>query len=201
VCLPEEFFSPAPKPTDNLLLCKSQLVQILNYIKLNPSNKYQHFSKVLTKRLPATNLLAGLLLEKTATCVINWINEGTPVLIQERLSFYDKMREITVLLRKEEGPLPAVDELPSGFALYRQDRSKKSELKPKTDRTPVAAFDEESELDYCRSFERKTHKYSINDVYDQHDSPFEEPSGIRDASNTPSPVTHFPNDKPTSRER
>jgi hypothetical protein len=92
ISFPEEFFSSALKPSDFLSLCKSQLTQIFNYIKLNPSNKYQHFSKLLTKRMPVTNILAGLVLEQTASFVINWMNEGGPAAIHERLSFYDKMR-------------------------------------------------------------------------------------------------------------
>lgn len=78
-----------------------------------------------------------------------------------------------MLLKKEEGYLPAVSDLPNNFHLSRNEKSGRNEIKAtKTDRTPVATFEEESELDYCRSFERKTHKYSINDVYDIQDSPF-----------------------------
>lgn len=62
ICFPEEFFSPSLKSNDFLALCKSQLSQIFNYIKLNPANKYQHFSKLLTKRMPVTNVLANLIL-------------------------------------------------------------------------------------------------------------------------------------------
>ena len=56
------------------------------------------------------------------------------------------MRDLSVLLKKEEGFVPAVSDLPSNFHLSRQERSNKSQEKlvSKTDRTPIAAFDEES---------------------------------------------------------
>lgn len=119
--MPEDFFSPSLKLNEFLGLCKSQLTQIFNYIKLSPANKYQHFSKVVTKRMPVTNILAGLLLETTATLVVNWMNEGGNGIIHERLSFYDKMKEISVLLKKEEGTLPLLtNDLPNDFKLSRQ---------------------------------------------------------------------------------
>jgi hypothetical protein len=74
-------FSTSLKLNEFLGVCKSQLTQIFNFIKLSPANKYQHFSKVVTKRMPATNILAALILEHTATIVINWMNEGGPALI------------------------------------------------------------------------------------------------------------------------
>lgn len=55
-------FSPGLKNNDFLGVCKSQLTQIFNYIKLNPANKYQHFSKLVTKRLPVTNIIASIVL-------------------------------------------------------------------------------------------------------------------------------------------
>jgi hypothetical protein len=114
--------------------------------------------------MPLTNVLASLILEHSATMVVNWINEGTAAVIHERLAFFDRMREVSVLLKREEGTAAVVSDLPNEFKQSRQERQHKKPIKvAKTDRTPVAAF-EESELDYCRSFERKTHKYSINDV-------------------------------------
>jgi hypothetical protein len=143
ISLPEEFFSPSLKSNDFLALCKSQLSQIFNYIKLNPSNKYQHFSKLLTKRMPVTNIIASLVLEHSASFVINWMNEGGPALIHERLTFYDKMRELSVFLKKEDGFTPLISELPSNFHLAKQDKQVKSYDKiSKTDRTPIAAFEE-----------------------------------------------------------
>jgi hypothetical protein len=67
-------------------VAKSQLTQIFNYIKLNPAKKYQHFSKLLTKRLPITNAVASLVLEQSLCMVVNWINETDN--LTERLSFY-----------------------------------------------------------------------------------------------------------------
>ena len=141
ISLPEDFFSASLKLNEFLGLCKSQLNQIFNYIKLSPSNKYQHFSKVVTKRMPATNILAGLLLETSGTVVINWMNEGNAT-IYERLLFYDKMRELSVLLKKEEGTVALlVNDLPNDFKLSRHEKPTKNTIKAaKTDRTPVAAF-------------------------------------------------------------
>jgi hypothetical protein len=62
------------------------------------------------------------------------------------------MKELSVLLKKEEAVAPLITDLPNDFRLSRQERPIKSAIKAaKTDRTPVAAF-EETELDYCRSF-------------------------------------------------
>lgn len=62
IVLPEAYFNNNLKSNDYLSIVKSQLTQIFNYIKLNPKNKYQHFSKLLTKRLPVTNVIASLVL-------------------------------------------------------------------------------------------------------------------------------------------
>jgi hypothetical protein len=43
------------------------------------------------------------------------MNEGNLEAIHERLSFYDKMREISVLLKKDEGYMPLLNELPGIF--------------------------------------------------------------------------------------
>lgn len=86
--LPEAYFSPNLKSNEYLSIVKSQLTQIFNYIKLNPSKKYQHFSKLLTKRLPATNVVASLVLERSCSLVINWMNEGSAETLAERISFY-----------------------------------------------------------------------------------------------------------------
>lgn len=53
------------------------------------------------------------------------------------------MRELSVLLKKEEVHQPIVSELPSSFQISRNDKEKgnKPDIKTaKTDRTPVAAF-------------------------------------------------------------
>jgi hypothetical protein len=65
--------------------------------------------------MPVTNILASLILEQTAGFVVNWMNEGNLEAIHERLSFYDKMREISVLLKKDEGYMPLLNELPGIF--------------------------------------------------------------------------------------
>jgi hypothetical protein len=62
IVLPEAFFNRNLKSNDYLSIVKSQLTQIFNYIKLNPKKKYEHFSKLLTKRLPVTNIVASLVL-------------------------------------------------------------------------------------------------------------------------------------------
>lgn len=51
-----------------------------------------------------------------------------------------------MLLKKENGFVPVVSDLPSNFHIARQDRSNKSQEKfaSRTDRTPIAAFDEEN---------------------------------------------------------
>lgn len=74
--LPEIYFSSKLKTNEYLSIVKSQLTQIFNYIKLNPAKKYQHFSKLLTKRLPITNAIASLVLEESLCMAVNWVNEG-----------------------------------------------------------------------------------------------------------------------------
>ena len=71
-----------------------------------------------------------------------------------------------------------VTDLPNTFHFNKNEKPSKINISKmaKTDRTPIAAFQEDqSELEYCRSFERKTHKYSINDVelFDKDDTPFQ----------------------------
>jgi hypothetical protein len=85
---------------DYLGVVKSQLTQILNYIKLNPNKKYQHFSKLLTKRLPVTNIIASLILEQSCSLVLNWINGGSTSNLSERFSFYEKIRGLSALLKR-----------------------------------------------------------------------------------------------------
>lgn len=106
--MPEQFFSPASKSSDYLSIVKSQLTQIFNYIKLNPAKKYQHFSKLLTKRLPATNAIASLVLEKSLCMVVNWINEGSSDCLGERLAFYEKIRGLSAFLKIEENYKPII---------------------------------------------------------------------------------------------
>ena len=86
--LPEAFFNRNLKSNDYLSIFKSQITQIFNYIKLNPKKKYEHFSKLLTKRLPVTNVIASLILEKSCSLVVNWMNEGNPENLGERVTFY-----------------------------------------------------------------------------------------------------------------
>jgi len=58
-------------------MVRSQLSQIFNYLKVNTNKKYQHFSKLLTKRLPITNTIASLVLEESLCMVVSWINDGS----------------------------------------------------------------------------------------------------------------------------
>lgn len=164
IVLPTSFFTE-DKPSAYLSVLKAQLTQIFNYIKLNPAKKYQHFSKLLTKRLLITNLIASLVLEQSLCMIVNWINEGSQ--LSERLAFYERIRGISAFLKIEEKPEPTIEELPSNLqpnAGSRKELQKSiSRLKQaKTDRTPIAhLLPSENELEYCRSFERKTHKYSL----------------------------------------
>jgi hypothetical protein len=110
IILPESFFSPQLKSSDYLSVARSQLTQIFNFIKLNPAKKYQHFSKLLTKRLPVTNVIASLLLEQSMCMVVNWVNEGAH--LTERFAFYDKLKGLTPLLKVEDSRKTTVAELP-----------------------------------------------------------------------------------------
>jgi hypothetical protein len=100
--LPPAFHSESKRSNkDYLTTVKSQLTQIFNYIKLNPNQRYQHFSKLLTKRLPATNAIAELILQDSASMVLNWVGEGTPAERKQRLVFYDRIGGISPLLRRD----------------------------------------------------------------------------------------------------
>jgi hypothetical protein len=58
------------------------------------------------------------------------------------------MKEISVLLKKEEGQMPFLNELPSVFYSPKPEKILKTKDTkfPKTDRTPIAAFEEEKDL-------------------------------------------------------
>lgn len=164
---PSELQSASLKASSYLGTTKSQLGQIFNYLKLNHQKRYQHFSKLLTKRLPSTNIIAHLILEEAACLMVNFVS-GQPQEIQELFSFFDKFRGVSSFIKKGELRKEVkLLEMPSGVG--GQSRKSRSPLRVKqlpnsqTERTPISGLEEESsELEYCRSLERKTHKYSIS---------------------------------------
>ena len=77
ILLPSDFFEGSNRSNSYLSATKSQLTQIFNYLKHNSSKRYQHFSKLITKRLPSTNLIAHLILENSACFIVNYVGEGS----------------------------------------------------------------------------------------------------------------------------
>jgi len=59
-----------------LKIVKSQLTQIITYIKTNPNKKYENINKLLPKRFPVTTAIAQILLYDSANYVFNWVCDG-----------------------------------------------------------------------------------------------------------------------------
>lgn len=71
------FFLPNSSISDqSLTLLKSQLTQILTYLKSNPNKKYESINKLLPKRYPTTTAIAELILYNSVNWVINWVADG-----------------------------------------------------------------------------------------------------------------------------
>ena len=72
--LPSEMFTTECDPPYSLM--KTQLIQLLNYIKMNPSKRYEHISKLITKRLPMTNFLTKILMSDSCNLLVTFINSS-----------------------------------------------------------------------------------------------------------------------------
>lgn len=60
-----------------LKLTKSQLSQLLTYIKSNPNKKYENVHKLLPKRYPTTTVLAEMLMYDSVNFCVNWVADGS----------------------------------------------------------------------------------------------------------------------------
>ena len=83
-------------------MIKNQINQILNYIKVNPQKRYEHISKLITKRHPMTNYLTKILMSDSTNLVINRVNDGKSNLVSGRLDFYDKISVLKNLMKKTD---------------------------------------------------------------------------------------------------
>ena len=74
---PSAFFcSSWPSCHPSLKLTKSQITQILTYIRTHPNKKYENINKLLPKRYAVTTVLAEILLYDSVNIVLNWVADG-----------------------------------------------------------------------------------------------------------------------------
>lgn len=71
--LPDQFLNLNSK-NQVLQLVRKQISQILNYLKLNPSKRYEQISKLITKRHWITNVLNDLFLGESVNFIFNFVN-------------------------------------------------------------------------------------------------------------------------------
>ena len=86
----------------NLKIVRSQLTQILNYIRSYPNKKYENINKLLPKRYPTTSAIAQILLYDSANYIINWVtdNSANKDTANGRFDFFDKFSGLNNLIKK-----------------------------------------------------------------------------------------------------
>ena len=103
ILLPTDFLDTNSR-NQSLQLVRKQISQILNYLKLNPSKRYEQINKLITKRHYLTNLLSELLLGESTNFVVNFVNQenqrnnGESVTLG-RFEFFDKLNGIKNFVR------------------------------------------------------------------------------------------------------
>ena len=109
VLLPEAMInSQVDEPS--LKIVRSQLTQILNYIKTYPNKKYENINKLLPKRYPTTTAIAEILLYDSANFVINWAtdNLNNKSLVNGRFDLYDRFFGVSNLIKKVPPTKPTI---------------------------------------------------------------------------------------------
>lgn len=104
ILLPDSIF-PHNVEDPAMKIVKAQLSQMINYIKTNPSKKYENINKLLPKRFPTTTALAELLLYDSANYVIHWVADSNDnkSIVNGRFDFYGRVTAITNLVKRVEG--------------------------------------------------------------------------------------------------
>ena len=85
-----------------LKIVRTQLTQILNYIKTYPNKKYENINKLLPKRYPTTTAIAEILLYDSANYIINWVTENSSSkgVVNGRFDFFDRFAGVSNLIKK-----------------------------------------------------------------------------------------------------
>lgn len=154
-----------------LKIVRSQLTQILNYIKTYPNKKYENINKLLPKRYPTTTAIAEILLYDSANYILNWVtdNKESKPTVNGRFDFFDRFAGISNLIKKVPRPSqntkiikrsqsqsrvshpqlksPRATKLSSNFS------GVKNEIDETKTRTHLRQESHSmSELEYCRTF-------------------------------------------------
>lgn len=72
---------------------------------MNPNKRYEHISKLITKRLPMTNYLTKILMSDSCNIIINFIEQDQNYQQEKsvgKFQLFDKLSIITNLLRKAD---------------------------------------------------------------------------------------------------
>jgi len=72
---------------------------------MNPNKRYEHISKLITKRLPMTNYLTKLLMSDSCNMIINFIEDDKKYQEEKsigKFELFDKLSIVSNLLRKAD---------------------------------------------------------------------------------------------------
>lgn len=102
-------------------LIRSDLIQILNYLKLNPKNRFEDLSKYFVKKHPLVDVLTNAILCNSVNFIVHCLNqpgeqnESSTRLRNNRLEFYDKLYGMSNLVTTPlaSPPFTVVDILPT----------------------------------------------------------------------------------------
>lgn len=75
---------------------------------MNPNKRYEHISKLITKRLPMTNYLTKLLMSDSCNMIINFIEDDKKYQEEKsigKFELFDKLSIVSNLLRKADRSL------------------------------------------------------------------------------------------------
>lgn len=75
---------------------------------MNPNKRYEHISKLITKRLPMTNYLTKLLMSDSCNMIINFIEDDKKYQEEKsigKFELFEKLSIVSNLLRKADRSL------------------------------------------------------------------------------------------------
>lgn len=75
---------------------------------MNPNKRYEHISKLITKRLPMTNYLTKLLMSDSCNMIINFVEDDKKYQEEKsigKFELFDKLSIVSNLLRKADRSL------------------------------------------------------------------------------------------------